>query len=112
MTIRPFAKRVPMSPMTNPPMRLPTPIPVSRKPYAACQPKPAPLKVGLDEAGVSAMKMPRLNWPTAPGRVFASRTVSWRRNCQPAPISATKVGAAIGRRPSGSGVAPVGLAPR
>ena len=39
-------------------MRLPTPIPVSRKPYAVCQPSPEPLNVGRTKLGVRAIADP------------------------------------------------------
>ena len=99
MTIRPFANRAPISPIANPPIRLPIPIPVSRKPYAACQPNPELLNVSLDEArGQGDRQMPTLNWPTAPWSVFASRTVSCRRNCQPAIELGEEAGVVASRR--------------
>ena len=73
-------------------MRFPTPIPVSRSPYAVSKPGPVSLYVARTNAGVRAIEMPRLNWPAAPWSVFASKTVSPRRNVQPAGSSARKPG--------------------
>ena len=73
------------------------PIPVSRNPYEACQANPELPNAVWTKLGVSAIDRPRLNCPTVPWSVFASRTVSCRRNCQPASSSARKPGRGVRR---------------
>ena len=104
-----------MSPMANPPMRLPSPSPASRKPQAACQPNSAAGEVAWTQIDVMASRMPTANWATAPGSCSArSRLVAGGSASRPAarrrkPRSrlaaprARVAGCAAGRRSSRGG---------